>query len=603
MADQQVSSTQCSVEIVTPEGVRLVFTPQDAVLDLLQVHTHNDLAEACGSFTLTFAPRRIEGRTYDQLIPMRSLVTIRLQDPARPVNNEDAVVMIGLTEDHGIQEDYSQARPQRLVTIAGRSIAALMLDARLFYHPGLETQGDIGILHASEAPGNDMRMFWDPLLVENQTDPRKVLGLILTYFLGVAGTEIQQTTMQLQTQDETQRVVTENPMATQSEAQSTARERVQTQRGAPRASAPTGTTHTGPESASAVDAFILQDMIAQTQSPNPRIAGRAQRLLAKTHPELVGAKAPAPVVAPPPAPVTASDPVPAPLRPPPPVPHSSNQLLNLQLPGRTIADLLVYREGEATLFDKDVTVPLGPDTAFAGAVWNYVKIFVDPLFQEIFTRMEGGVCRLHFRAKPFLQDYEGTGTRFRDDDPTVRTLELDQRIILASHLRRQSTAVYNFFRVLPRGITTSLKEKGPLYRLTPTILTDPAHPSYVRRYGIRVLDHASVYLSALPTIPSTAKNQTDDSVIAAGQRWGKIASVFYGYGAEMYGGVVTVLGSPLWNVGLRLLTKDERGPREGYIEGVDHQYDFRTGRYHSQLRVTRLWYLDGTIDNRGANAP
>jgi hypothetical protein len=248
-------------------------------------------------------------------------------------------------------------------------------------------------------------------------------------------------------------------------------------------------------------------------------------------------------------------------------------------------------------------VPLGPNTAFAGVLWNYLKVFVDTLFQEIFTRMEGGVCRLHFRAKPFLQEYGGTGTRFRDDDPTLGTRELDQGIILASHLRRQSTAVYNFFRVLPIGASTALQEPSFLYRLVPTILTDPDHPSYVRRYGLRVLDHASPYLSAKPTIPSTATNETDDSVVAAGQRWGTIASVFYGSGAEMYGGVLTVLGSPLWNVGMRLLTEDERGPREGYIEGVDHQYDYRTGRYSSQLRVTRLWYLDGAIDNRGANAP
>ena len=70
-----IRSTACKVEVVTPENIRLVFETPQADSDLLQVHTSNDLGEACGAFRLTLAPR-LQGRTYDQLIPLRSLVTI-----------------------------------------------------------------------------------------------------------------------------------------------------------------------------------------------------------------------------------------------------------------------------------------------------------------------------------------------------------------------------------------------------------------------------------------------------------------------------------------------------------------------------------------------
>ena len=63
-------------------------------------------------------------------------------------------------------------------------------------------------------------------------------------------------------------------------------------------------------------------------------------------------------------------------------------------------------------------------------------------------------------------------------------------------------------------------------------------------------------------------------------------------------GVLTVTGSPLWNIGHRVLLRDERGEREGYIESVDMDYDYTTGRYITQLKVTRLWYLSGLVDER-----
>src|SRR4029453_11346774 len=101
----QTRSTACKVEIVTPEHVRLVFDRTQTDAALLHVATHNDMGEAGGAFSLTFAPVRIQGRTYDQLIPLRSLVTISMRGDSGPEAPPETVVMVGLTEDHGMSED------------------------------------------------------------------------------------------------------------------------------------------------------------------------------------------------------------------------------------------------------------------------------------------------------------------------------------------------------------------------------------------------------------------------------------------------------------------------------------------------------------------
>ena len=134
--------------------------------------------------------------------------------------------------------------------------------------------------------------------------------------------------------------------------------------------------------------------------------------------------------------------------------------------------------------------------------------------------------------------------------------------------------------------------------MIPTIFKDPDHASYVGRWGMRLLDHASPYLSGLPTIPSTTKEQREEDIVSTSTAWSTLASQWYGGGPDLYAGMLTVLGSPLWNCGHRLLMQGFGHDREGYIEGVDHDYTVRTGVYLTHLRTTRLWYLDGPVDER-----
>ena len=144
-------STRCSVDIVTPESSHVTFTSDEPQTDLLFVETQKDINNACGNFSLTFAPTVDErGRTWDERIPMRSLVTIRMERPDETDMPEvDSTVMLGITDTHAHTEEWRSAQPQRRVTISGREVACVMLDAELWFHQALE--GQPGLMNAQVA--------------------------------------------------------------------------------------------------------------------------------------------------------------------------------------------------------------------------------------------------------------------------------------------------------------------------------------------------------------------------------------------------------------------------------------------------------------------
>jgi hypothetical protein len=579
----QVASTQCNVEIVTPDNVRLVFTTDQAVSDLLHVETHNDMAEACGAFTLTFTPRRIEGRTYDQLIPLRSLVTIRFQDREQPVSEADAVVMVGLTEDHSVSEDWSRAQPQRVVLVQGRSIAAILLDATLFYHPRLENAG--ATLSGIEG---DSKLFWQSQLLIANVDPRTAIATILQYFLGTGTattSPARGSNEAILTQEQVvSLLMARMPGLTREQALA----RLRQEQAAQQPSVPPAVV-APPVRSGNVAALEFNQAVTDFRRRHPGVTLEDAQIQVD---QMLAARQEAAAL-PLPGHVTQAQPAPPPQT-------GGHRLINLQLPHLDLPDVLVINNAAWTLFDPGATFSMASNPPMVGSVWNYVQMFVDRLFQEFFTRMEDGVCKIFFRGKPFLQDALSVGTRFRQDDPTCQTLDLDQATLVHSTVRRQSANVYNTFMVLSRFVSTMAGHPGMKYLIPPLQLTDPAHPSYVGKYGIRLLEHLTPYLSAPTTSPLTPPGQNQDGLAALAERWQGIAAAWYGSAPDLYAGMLTVLGSPRWNVGHRLLTEDDRGQREWYCEGVSHQYDFHTGRYLTQLRVTRGWYLDGPVDTRHA---
>ena len=84
-------------------------------------------------------------------------------------------------------------------------------------------------------------------------------------------------------------------------------------------------------------------------------------------------------------------------------------------------------------------------------------------------------------------------------------------------------------------------------------------------------------------------------MITTAQQWSAILRGWYDTGGELFGGTLTVRGHASWNIAHRLLSFDQRGEWEAYIEGVGHRFDMRTGQYLTHLRITRGWYLSETI--------
>jgi hypothetical protein len=178
----------------------------------------------------------------------------------------------------------------------------------------------------------------------------------------------------------------------------------------------------------------------------------------------------------------------------PSAPHRE-AVINLQLPKIDLKDVLVLNDAAWTTFD-EVNLAIGQNTAFMGSIWNYCQICVDPAFQEFFSRVEGGVSKLHFRAKPFKQTRVSQGTKFDDTVKTCQTLTLQPGWLLDARLRRSSQSVYNIFWVIPMGTMNMLDAASLSHLAMPRAITDPRHPSSLSRYGIRVMKVSSPYLPA-----------------------------------------------------------------------------------------------------------
>jgi hypothetical protein len=619
MIVRQGSNTACEVEIVTPEGIRLVFDTTEAVSDLMQVQTHYDMGEVAGAFSLTFAPRRIQGRTYDQLIPLRSLVTIRMESPIGHVSKADSTVMVGLTEDHGMQEDYSRGQPQRLVTVTGRSMALVFLDMQLRYFPGIAND-KAGTLTVGDQLFN---LFIPATLIEPYQDPRDALRTVLAYFTGLPNRKpLPSRRKRVEVQQGTEQQKAAQPDRSTESIHREQSQKAQARPAAVRLERPAPPTPTADLTTSVDYQREITKMIAANPGMSRREAGLRVADMLPSQKGTTPAAPLAPAAPPPPPPVkkvpspqtraVAEDPR---LTGPPPsdgatvegVVRRHNVLLNLQLPGLSLADLLDMNDHQWTVFDEGIRVYVGENTPYALTLWQFLLQFVDDVFQEFFTRVEDGVIKIHFRGKPFAQTFATTGSRFIEDEPTLKTLTFTrdewESIYIGSHLRRQTQNVYNTFQVIPRLAGTLFNEPGFEWRFVPRFLDKPEHPSYLLKYGIRLLKDATPYLTTKVTGQSDPTSFEKGEQVQRAGAWARVASAWYGWGPEMYAGTITVLGGPQWNIGNRLQIQDERGDREFYIEGVTHLYDCRTGRYITQLRVTRGWYLAGLVDEREATMP
>jgi hypothetical protein len=394
-------TTNCLVSIIAPDGRRFGYgaDPGDdepLANSLLAVETGKDMAQACGSFTLTLDARPArDGRRWAERIPMRSLVFIVMERHGTTMPEVNPIVMLGFVDTLAVQEQYSEARPRRLVTLSGREISCVLLDTMLLYHPGLAGNIAAGTLEiGTETLRNvlTVALTANPLQFQ-EGDPKGILQVILETFL----------------------------------------------------------FHGGPAVARA----------PQDTSATPIIQ----------HP-----------------------------------------LIALDLPGMELADLFVPMYKQWSTFE-EVRVNVGHFPEMVGSLYNYLFLYIDRNFQEFFSRLEGGVSRLYFRGKPFKHAFIGpdeepetgtvSGSRFksRDEEPTLQTFGLDAADMLSHTRQRDSSAIYNYFSVMPLGIWDEVQLF--LYGALPQIITDPRHPSFIGRYGLRPMRARSIYLSQLLQHPLT----------------------------------------------------------------------------------------------------
>jgi Transglycosylase SLT domain len=178
------------------------------------------------------------------------------------------------------------------------------------------------------------------------------------------------------------------------------------------------------------------------------------------------------------------------------MPVPQRPLITIDLPGMPLARLLDLNADAWSTF-QPVIVPLAQFPTGVGSLWNYLHLYVDRHFQEFFTRIEEGQCRIHFRGKPFLHDKMVSGSRFKSTqaEPTLHTIELDPADILSQQLSRDTTQVYNVFAVIPRGFSDEFTMANFRQVILPQVVTEPDEPSFIGRYGLRIMEVRSMYLS------------------------------------------------------------------------------------------------------------
>jgi hypothetical protein len=177
-----------TIEIPEIEGEPLAgktITMDDLANQLLAVRTSKTKKQPAGSWDMTFTAepvRRAAGvtltgkRTWDQLIPDYSLVTIKMW---RPGAEAEQAVMLGIKESGSQNEDYSQPRINRTRGITGSDLGKLLMEFKLYWLLagfGIESEAFLGVKEAVAG------YILDPeLLTQDQPGSKIITALLDRY--------------------------------------------------------------------------------------------------------------------------------------------------------------------------------------------------------------------------------------------------------------------------------------------------------------------------------------------------------------------------------------------------------------------------------------
>lgn len=659
----EIVSTVCTVDIISPEGLRTTFTSTEPQSDLLSVETSKDIGEVCGTFTLAFAPREIDGESWEERIPMRSLVRIRMDRPGKSdLPQVNTTVMLGLTDDHARTEHFGQAQTQRQVVVSGRELSAILIDAQLFFHPLLyKDTGRFGFL-----AGVEMTPAWNPDLLQAGLDPRENLKIILEYFL-LGGEQANGEGEQGQTSrrravinlhlpdvslsdllvlnsqawtmfDEVSMPVGQNNVMvgsiynycqmcidpafqeffTRVEAGvSKIHFRVR----------PYKTAKVTTGSRFAEDAPTLQTLRLDPSwliSTNLRRNSQAIYNVFWVKPIFAWNMLDSYALSTQTQPVTITDAL-----------HPSSlvrygiRLMQVASPYLPALNPGKPRGsgGQGTI--STATLPTGsriPTESLNDTQAQYAEMAAKVAEQE---GVPAGMipsflanCQVESNWNPQAQSSAGAIGLGQLMPATAQAMGISDPWNPEQNLRGSA----RYWRQLCQRFNNNPRLVSAAYNAGPEAIQNGQIPNYpeTQQHVSRVNSLTSRYSNTTVSTAghsaggqsqqatqtqgaqtaSTQTTTTPDSsvpkVIELANKWSKILEAWYDHGGQLAAGVLVIRGHPAWNIGHRLVYADRRGEREFYIEGVNHRYDLRTGIYLTTLRVTRGWYLQGASETKGS---
>jgi hypothetical protein len=282
----------------------------------------------------------------------------------------------------------------------------------------------------------------------------------------------------------------------------------------------------------------------------------------------------------------------------------------------TVRDLIRYNPAHFVNFDDDAVYPVPVAFLQDGSLWKILAAYADRSFQEMFldTDPSGEFAEFVYRPKPFATGDEiliETGTEdvgipvltgeqdtlFSQDamDETLRsgrarvqTISADDSDVITWNVSRGATDIYNLFWVLPQHSFLTEQEFKAI--VPPEIIDHPSHPSNLNRFGLRPMEVRTPYVPVpIGDLEDESKAEENrDRLIPIFQRWQAILRSWYGNNSLLYSGKLVMKGRAGYRVGDRLLARRTgRGLFEFYIEGVDQSFHIKTGRFLSNLKVTR----------------
>lgn len=282
-------------------------------------------------------------------------------------------------------------------------------------------------------------------------------------------------------------------------------------------------------------------------------------------------------------------------------------LLDLRLPKRTLADLIVFDKEKAKrlLFDPKARLPAAGQEIRSGiSYWELLETWCDPTYHEMWTRTvaeyedrsrqqsrSDGVIEVVFRRRPFagrivndelVEVAPPAGTQFAPDflaDPT-ETVPVSPEVVLSRTHGWDAAKTQNLYYVYPQ-----FPNVDQLFQSTYQPLVDVGEhsPSDIRRLGLRMRKVSDYYFG-----------EGADTALERAAARARLLWAWHRFEGIMKSGVLQVIGSPHYEVGKRLVEVAQgRHEREAYLTGVSHSLVFgsTSPAYRTALQFDRGWPL------------